>query len=83
MAKSEDFFLQTCNTLLERMINTVPSGVKLTDVIQPITIKPMMLQIEPNSTDGTLTVSGFVRVCMEPFTCNKHKGNLQEKEKKK
>ncbi|KAL6872280.1 heme peroxidase [Trichoderma longibrachiatum] len=32
MATSNDFFLDTCNTMFERMINTVPSNVKLVDI---------------------------------------------------
>lgn len=75
LANSEDFFLSTCNTLLERMINTVPRGVKLTDIINPIAVKPRNLFITPN-TDGTLYVNGFIRVRMESFTYNKHNGNF-------
>ncbi|KAL7924845.1 heme peroxidase [Trichoderma austrokoningii] len=60
LADSNDYFLKSCNTMLGRMINTVPRGVKLTD-INPIAVKPRNLFITPN-TDGTLYVNGFIRI---------------------
>lgn len=53
--------------MLERMINTVPRSVKLTDIIKPIAVKPRNLFITPNA-DGTLYVNGFIRVRIEMFT---------------
>ncbi|KAH6611291.1 hypothetical protein Trco_001311 [Trichoderma cornu-damae] len=61
MASSNDFFLDTCNTMFERMINTVPRDVKLTDVITPLNVKPRKLSVTVND-DKTLSVSGFIRV---------------------
>lgn len=61
MAESLDFFSQTCATLLERMINTVPPSVKLTDVLQPLPVKPRKWSIDVNA-DKTLTVSLTLRV---------------------
>lgn len=61
MAESQQFFWDTCNTLLERMLNTVPKDVQLTDVIQPIPIRPnnLFITVNPN---GTQTITGEVRV---------------------
>lgn len=61
MASSNDFFLNTCTNMFERMINTVPRDVKLTDVIKPLKIKPRKLSVTVND-DQTLSVSGFIRV---------------------
>ncbi|UKZ67467.1 uncharacterized protein TrAtP1_008627 [Trichoderma atroviride] len=61
LAASNDYFLSTCTTMLERMINTVPRSVKLTDVLNPIAVKPRNLFITPNA-DGTLYVNGFIRI---------------------
>ncbi len=64
MAASQDFFFSTCSSLLERMINTAPRGVTLTDIIEPIPVKPDNLDIDINR-DGTMTVSGLVRVRLD------------------
>ncbi|KAL7940295.1 heme peroxidase [Trichoderma barbatum] len=61
MASSNDFFLNTCNAMFERMINTVPRHVKLTDVIKPLGIKPRKLSVAVNA-DQTLSVTGVVRI---------------------
>ncbi|KAL6861941.1 heme peroxidase [Trichoderma novae-zelandiae] len=61
MASSPAYFFKTCQNLLERMINTVPKGVVLTDPIQPIPVKPSRLFATINS-NGTMTMSGYIRV---------------------
>ncbi|KAM0261106.1 hypothetical protein ACHAQJ_002367 [Trichoderma viride] len=61
MASSPSYFYKTCQTLLERMINTVPKGVTLTDPIQPIAVKPSKLFATINS-NGTMTMSGSIRL---------------------
>ncbi|KAL7918280.1 heme peroxidase [Trichoderma austrokoningii] len=61
MADSPSYFYQTCTTLLERMINTVPKGLNLTDPIQPIAVKPSQLFATINS-NGTMTMSGYIRL---------------------
>ncbi|PON20567.1 hypothetical protein TGAM01_v210525 [Trichoderma gamsii] len=68
MADSPSYFFQTCTTLLERMINTVPKGVALTDPIQPIAVKPSQLFATINS-NGTMTMSGYIRLT-GPVTAN-------------
>ncbi|EHK24166.1 uncharacterized protein TRIVIDRAFT_147594 [Trichoderma virens Gv29-8] len=44
-----------------RMINTVPRDVKLTDIIEPLAIKPRKLSVAIND-NGTLLASGIIRV---------------------
>jgi hypothetical protein len=62
-AASQDTFFSTCANLFERMINTVPSGVTLTNIITPIPVKPAVyLDIQE---DGSLNVFGEVRVSLK------------------
>ncbi len=73
MAASQDFYFETCNTLLGRMINTVPRNVTLTEVIEPVPVKPDNIFVDLSS-NGTMTVRGDIRVgkaclnmpCIEP-----------------
>ncbi|EHK18314.1 uncharacterized protein TRIVIDRAFT_127573, partial [Trichoderma virens Gv29-8] len=51
----------TCQDLLERMINTVPKGVTLTEPLQPYPVKPSRLFATINS-NGTMTMTGYIRV---------------------
>ncbi|KAF8158665.1 heme peroxidase [Mycena galopus ATCC 62051] len=50
----------TCADLFARMLNTVPSGVQLSDVITPLPVKPDNILI--TLLGDTLTFSGQVRV---------------------
>ncbi|UKZ50471.1 hypothetical protein TrVGV298_004734 [Trichoderma virens] len=70
MASSNDFFLNTCNIMFERMINTVPRDVKLTDIIEPLAIKPRKLSVAIND-NGTLLASGIIRVVDNLFSGSK------------
>jgi len=55
-------FQSTCTSLMQRMIDTVPATVSLTDPIQPYEVKPMNLQ-KTVSVDGEdITFSGALRV---------------------
>lgn len=65
MAASNDYFASTCGTLLERMINTVPKEVVLSDVIDPYPVKPWFLDLGL-SPNGTMGLSGIVRVNSHP-----------------
>ncbi|KAJ6589600.1 heme peroxidase [Mycena capillaripes] len=56
-----DLFLSRCGVLLERMLNTVPASVTLSDVIEPLEVKPHELRLFFTSTGG-LTLSGNIRV---------------------
>ncbi|KAH8835024.1 heme peroxidase [Flagelloscypha sp. PMI_526] len=48
-----DTFQETCTSLLERMINTVPKGVTLSDVIVPIKDKVNVRGLSPSTTNAT------------------------------
>jgi hypothetical protein len=54
-------FLATCNSLLERMLNVVPTNVRLTAPITPIPVKPVDIEIQI-AADGSLQFSGNIRV---------------------
>ncbi|KAJ7186110.1 heme peroxidase [Mycena filopes] len=59
-AKSLDLFTSTCADLFARMLDTVPSDVELTDVIDPLPVKPAEVKL---LLDGdTLKISGLVRI---------------------
>ncbi|PVF93556.1 heme peroxidase [Serendipita vermifera] len=58
-AGSNELFESTCSSLLERMINTVPSGVSLSKVVKPIPVKPKLFF--SITSDGHLKLSGEVR----------------------
>lgn len=60
-AADPNFFLSRCGSLLERMLNTVPTGVALGDVIKPLEVKPHQLRLFFDNTGG-LTLSGDIRV---------------------
>ena len=61
LAASPQLFSETCSTLLERMINTVPSHVTLSDAVQLITAKPMDVQLDISPVG--LTLNATLRVC--------------------
>ncbi|KAJ7225026.1 heme peroxidase [Mycena rebaudengoi] len=44
-ANSPQLFASTCSSLIARMVDTVPSRVKLTEVVTPLPIKPANLQL--------------------------------------
>ncbi|EJD48418.1 putative L-ascorbate oxidase [Auricularia subglabra TFB-10046 SS5] len=54
-------FAQTCATLLSRMIDVVPRGVQLTEVIKPLLVKPHGLELVHKGT-GALAFKGEVRL---------------------
>ncbi|KAL0570323.1 hypothetical protein V5O48_011638 [Marasmius crinis-equi] len=54
-------FRTTCASILQRMIDTVPSSVTLTDPFQPIEVKPMAVKFSvTNST--TVRFEGYIRI---------------------
>ena len=55
------FFRTTCQTLLQRMIETVPGGVALTDVIQVYDVKPAAVQLTLVDAN-TINFAGYIRV---------------------
>ncbi|KAJ7920924.1 putative L-ascorbate oxidase [Mycena leptocephala] len=59
-ANSPDLFASTCANLFARMLDTVPNGVELTDVITPLPVKPSSVKL---IMDGdTLQLFGLVRL---------------------
>ena len=68
MAASPEFFAQTCQNLLERMINTVPKGVKLTEIVNPIRVKPALNDIVLMPEGKAMSILGTVRVRIHLFT---------------
>ncbi|KAH8900679.1 heme peroxidase [Thozetella sp. PMI_491] len=60
-AMTEDaIFRQKCYTIFERMINTVPSTVTLSDPVTPLTWKAVDVALDVDSA-GTVSVSGMIR----------------------
>jgi hypothetical protein len=59
-ANSPELFASTCATLFARMVDTVPRGVQLTEIIKPLPVKPDSVQLVLNG--GALQLSGEVRV---------------------
>jgi hypothetical protein len=54
--------MSTCTGLFERMLNTVPRDVQLTEVIEPLPVKPVLTMVR--AANGTFMLSGSVRVCL-------------------
>jgi hypothetical protein len=54
-------FLDTCVTLLGRLIDTVPNGVSLGTPIEAMSLKPVNVSFDFDS-GGTLQLSGKIRV---------------------
>ncbi|EEB89476.1 hypothetical protein MPER_12419 [Moniliophthora perniciosa FA553] len=54
-------FRATCADILQRMVDTVPSSVTLTDPIEPIDVKPANLKFYVTS-EGTLRFEGQIRI---------------------
>lgn len=54
-------FLDTCATLLQRMLETVPSGVVLSDFVTPLSVKPVNVTLDFDNS-GSLILTGYIRV---------------------
>ncbi|CAJ2507996.1 Uu.00g091820.m01.CDS01 [Anthostomella pinea] len=61
MAAPADFN-NICATVLRKMIEVVPSGVVLSDPVQPYFVKPVDMQLTLNSGASTMQLTGFIRV---------------------
>ncbi|RPD54679.1 heme peroxidase [Lentinus tigrinus ALCF2SS1-7] len=59
-ANDADLFKSACGTLLARMLDTVPSDVKLSDVIEPLPVKPASMLLKYTG-DNTFNLTGLVR----------------------
>lgn len=61
LANQGDGFLDTCSTLFQRMLETVPKGVVLSDVVAPLPVKPVNATLEFDQDDN-LIFTGHIRV---------------------
>ena len=55
-------FQSTCSTLLQKLIEVVPSGVNLTDPIVPYDIKPNAMQLTLLAGGSAISFTGEIRV---------------------
>lgn len=63
-------FLDACADLLGRMLDTVPAGIVLGEVIRPMDVKPVNVtwDINGDGDDAVVVLSGVIRVCfLFPF----------------
>jgi hypothetical protein len=56
-------FLNTCIGLLQRMIETVPKSVVLSDIVTPMEVKPINASLDFD-TKGNIVFSGYIRVSL-------------------
>ncbi|KAI1410905.1 WSC domain-containing protein [Hypoxylon sp. FL1857] len=61
MAAATDFN-NICATVLQKLIETVPDGVVLSDPIQPYFVKPVNMQLALNPGATTMHLTGLIRV---------------------
>lgn len=61
LATHSNVFFDTCVDLFQRMLNTVPTGVVLSDVIKPMPVKPINATLDFDN-DGNLIFTGYIRV---------------------
>lgn len=62
-ANEPAYFGSQCAALMERMINTVPKEVKLSEVVTPYAVKPEGLALMVVN-ETTLHLQGQIRVCI-------------------
>ncbi|KAJ7887101.1 heme peroxidase [Mycena olivaceomarginata] len=60
-ADSPELFASTCATLMAKMLDTVPRGVQLTEVVTPLPVKPSTLSLVLGIGGDVLQFSGQVR----------------------
>ncbi|KAI0320315.1 heme peroxidase [Amylostereum chailletii] len=61
LASDNAVFTNKCSEVLARMIDTVPSGVKLREVIEPVPVKPWFARLSLNPS-GQLQLEGYLRI---------------------
>ncbi|KAI0379894.1 heme peroxidase [Hypomontagnella monticulosa] len=66
MAAPDDFN-SICTTVLQKLIDTVPDGVVLSDPIQPYAVKPVNMQLALNAGASTMQLTGIIRVRSTDF----------------
>ncbi|KAI2623343.1 heme peroxidase [Hypoxylon sp. NC1633] len=55
-------FNNICAKVLQKLIDTVPDGVVLSDPIQPYAVKPVDIQLALNPGANTMQLTGLIRV---------------------
>ena len=55
-------FRNTCQAMLQKMIEVVPEGVTLTEPISPYAVKPVDMQLTLNTGGTSFLLTGFIRV---------------------
>ncbi|KAJ4306407.1 hypothetical protein N0V88_001207 [Collariella sp. IMI 366227] len=55
-------FRETCRTMLQKMVDTVPDGVTLTEPITPYAVKPVDMQLTLNTGGTSFLLTGRIRV---------------------
>jgi hypothetical protein len=55
-------FRNTCQAMLQKMIEVVPEGVTLTEPIAPYAVKPVDMQLTLNTGGTSFLLTGFIRV---------------------
>ncbi|KAF7364726.1 Peroxidase [Mycena venus] len=69
-AESPELFRSTCGALFTRMIDTVPRGVQLTEVIAPLPVKPTVSYILDGANLTLVTEVRFWNMSNETHTVN-------------
>ncbi|KAJ8084893.1 hypothetical protein PM082_003670 [Marasmius tenuissimus] len=59
---SQKNFNKVCSDVLERMINTVPNGVQLTDLVEPIEYKVGQSRLFPGDEAGLFRFTTNIRM---------------------
>lgn len=60
--KDPQTFQKTCATVFERLIDTVPSAVKLSEPIELVDVKPYIDKLEPATNQSRVVLEGKIRV---------------------
>ncbi len=55
-------FQSICKTVLQKMIEVVPTGVTLSSPIAPYTLKPVDMQLTLNTGGSSLLFTGYIRL---------------------
>lgn len=55
-------FESTCQRILQKMIDVVPAGVKLSEPIQPYLLKPVAMQLTLEQGARIMRLTGYIRV---------------------
>ncbi|KAF2184850.1 heme peroxidase, partial [Zopfia rhizophila CBS 207.26] len=63
LGQSEEYFARACKRLFERMINTVPKEVGLSEVVEPAVVKPVNVSFDI-ANNGKVVLRGAIRLLM-------------------